>query len=109
MSGGPLIDQMEGGSPRHTSAGTGATEDGFRLNFVLIGDDAGPRTTDLMKAAPVGRWSGKSGQSPKGSQGRAKLGGVDGWLGRDSLVSSEVSRIAVCTGRWEGWLDPGKP
>ena len=105
---GPLVDRMEGGAPGHASPGTGATEDGLRLDLVFVGDHPGPWTTDLMKAAPIGRGGGKSGQSPKGSQGRSKLGDVDGGLGRDSLVSSVLSRIAVGARRWESWLNPGK-
>ena len=59
----------------------------MRLLLVLVGDDAGARATNLMQAAPVGRGAGKSGQSPKGSQGRFKLLRVDGGLGWHRLVS----------------------
>ena len=83
---GTVIDRVERGRSGH--APTGRTpEDGLRRFFVFVGNDAGARATNLLQAAPVRRGAGKSGQSPKGSQGRSKLLRWEGCLGWHRLIS----------------------
>ena len=81
-------------------------EDGLRRVFVFVGDDAGARATNLLQAAPVRRGAGKSGQSPKGSQGRSKLLRWEGGLGWHRLISRGISEGPR---HGEGGLNPGEP
>ena len=78
----------------------------MRLLLVLVCDDAGARASNLMQAAPVGRGAGKSGQSPKGSQGRSKLLRMDGGLGWHGLVSRGISESSR---HGEALLNPREP
>ena len=102
---GSLVDRVERSRSGHAATGR-TTEDRLRLLLVLVGDDAGARATKLMQAAPVGRGAGKSGQSPKGSQGRSKLLRMDGGLGRHGLVSRGISESSR---HGEALLNPREP
>ena len=84
----PLMDGVEGvaaGEPGEVPARAGPTEDGLWGHFILV-RDPGARRTNLVEATPVGSGAGKGGQSTKGSQGLAKLVGVDGLVGGDMTV-----------------------
>ena len=83
---GTLIDRVERGRTGQTTTGR-TPEDGLRRVFVFVGNDAGARATNLLQAAPVRRGAGKSGQSPKGSQGLSNLLRWEGGLGWHWLIS----------------------